>query len=157
MTAICEGLQQLFNTMVVPALLAGGGTIITLICKYSKRFFKNLEVKHELDKVAKTTELKNNILKEIESTVQTVVGSNMGVADDYKSRSSDGKLTDEQSKQLKINAKELILASLPDSITKDDGVLLEVIGGKERLNIIISSMIDKAVYDYNLKKKTKSA
>lgn len=148
---IAEFLQQFFNTILIPAILAGSAYLITLIKKYIKIYADNLEVKFELDNLAKTTEIKNILLNEIRTIVGEVVGSNMHIADDIK-ESNGGHLTDEQSSEIHKTAKDIVIASLPQSLTEQDGVLYNLIGGSERLDIIIDNMISKAVYDYKIKK-----
>lgn len=155
MEVFTEALQQFFSTVLIPAIIAGGAAIIALANKYAKQYLNNLEVKHEVENMAKTTEIKNNILGEIKTIVESVVGSNMALADDFKNGSADGKLTDEQSKTIKTSVKTMVMSSLPDSLTADDGVLLKVIGGKDRLDIIIDNLIERAVYDYKIKKDAK--
>lgn len=149
---IMDALQKVFDTALIPAIMGACAYIIALGKKYAKKWADQMEAKHELDNMAKRSELKNTLLKEIKTIVDSVVGSNMQLAD-AKKMENGGKLTDSQSADIRLAAEEVIMASLPESLTSEDGVLLKVIGGSDRLHIIIDSMIDQAVYDYKLKKK----
>lgn len=153
MDALMATLQNVFDTILGPAIIACIGAVVALGNKYIKQYLKKLDVKHELENMTRENEIKNGIMAEIKSIVVSVVGANMRIADDLKSANSDKMLTNEQSAEIKENVKKLVMASLPDSLTDDDGVLLDVMGGKERLDIIIDSMIEKCVYDYKIKKK----
>lgn len=139
------------NNLLVPAIVAGGTYLIALTKKYAKRYFDGLEVKRELENLAKTTEIKNTILREIETVVSSVVGSNMQIADSIK-KENGGTLTDEQSEKIRTTVKEVIMASLPVSLTDKEGVLMKVVGGQEQLDRIIDNMIEKHVYDYKIRK-----
>lgn len=149
--SITELLQEFFNTILIPAIIAGAAYLLTLIKKYANRYVNSLEVKHELENLAKTAEIKTIILNEIRTIVGEVVGSNMQIADAAK-KDNGGHLTDEQSMKIHKTVKDVVMVSLPQSLTEKDGVLLNVVGGSERLEVIIDNMISKAVYDYKIKK-----
>ena len=49
-----------------------------------KKYLKQLEIKQELDNMAKMQEIKNKLLAEIKTIVDSTVGSNMQIADAMK-------------------------------------------------------------------------
>lgn len=148
---IMDQLQKLFDTALIPAIIGAIMYILTLIKKCVKKYLKQLEIKQELDNMAKMQEIKNKLLVEIKTIVDSTVGSTMQIADAMK-KENGGFLTDNQSIDIKNNVTEIIFASLPCSLTEEDGVLLDVIGGWDRLNTIVASMIDRSVYDYKIKR-----
>lgn len=151
MDVFIKYLQDFFDTALIPAIIGGGAYLLKLIAKYGKQYAKSLEAKHALEQMSKKTEIKNTLLVEIRTIVESIVGSNMQMADAIK-KENGGHLTDEQSVDIKNQVKELITIALPDDLTEEGGVLLDIIGGKKCLDTIISNMIDCAVYDYKLKK-----
>ena len=153
MDIIMKYLQEFFNTALIPAIVAGGAYLLKLITKYAKQYAKSLEVKHALEQMAKKTEIKTTLLAEIRTIVESVVSSNMRMADIMK-KENGGHLNDDQSAEIKAKVEKLVMIALPDDLTEDGGVLLDIIGGKDCLNAIVSNMIDGTVYDYKLKKKS---
>lgn len=153
---IMDTLQKFFDTALIPAIIGAGAYLLALVKKYAKKAMKQVEIKHEIENMAKMQEIKNKLLSEIKTIVDSTVGSNMQIADALK-KENGGFLTDEQSAHIKNNVTDIIFASLPQSLTEEDGVLLDVIGGWDRLNTIIASMIDRAVYDYKIKRIEKKS
>lgn len=144
-------LSTIMSSLVIPIILAFCGGIVYLVKKYVDRITTSIEAKNEIEKVTTTNKLKQQLLDEIEKVVNTAVATNMPKADKYKE--GGNKLTEDQIKELNESARNLALAMLPNSITEENGFLLGVIGTKEKLNVLIDSYIEKATYDYKLKKK----
>ena len=65
-----------------------------------------------------------------------------------KEDSNGEHLTDEQAAELRKSAYNFVMNTLPPSLKEDDGILLEIIGGKDTLDALIRSMNDKYVYEY---------
>lgn len=144
-------ISTVMSNLTIPIILAFCGGIVYLVKKFIDRIVNSIEAKNEIEKVATTNKLKQQLLDEIEKTVITAVATNMPKADRYKE--GGNKLTEEQIKELNVSARNLTIAMLPNSITEENGFLLGIIGTKEKLNILIDSYIEKATYDYKLKKK----
>lgn len=145
--------STIMSSLILPIILAFCGGIVFLIKRYVDKITKSITTKNELEAMGKANELKQQLLAEVEKTANTAVANNMPKADKYKEESDNGKLTDEQQKELKKAAHDLTYAMLPNSMTEKDGYLLNVIGNKEKLDILIDSYIEKATYDYKFKKK----
>lgn len=148
-----EFIKVVTDNILTPAILIIASAVIIIVKNYAKKISDSIVTKNEIDALEKTQAAKEKILKEVASAVEAAVGSNMQTANDIKA--SGNKLTDEQSDELKNNAKKIALASLPTSITDEDGSLMKIIGGKEKLDIIIDSYIEKYVYEYQVKEGKK--
>lgn len=148
-----EFIKVVTDNILTPAILIIASAVIIIVKNYAKKISDSIVTKNEIDALEKIQAAKEKILKEVASAVEAAVGSNMQTANDIKA--SGNKLTDEQSDELKNNAKKIALASLPTSITDEDGSLMKIIGGKEKLDIIIDSYIEKYVYEYQVKEGKK--
>lgn len=148
-----EFIKVVTDNILTPAILIIASAVIIIVKNYAKKISDSIVTKNEIDALEKTQAAKEKILKEVASAVEAAVGSNMQTANDIKA--SGNKLTDEQSDELKNNAKKIALASLPTSITDEDGSLMKIIGGKEKLDTIIDSYIEKYVYEYQVKEGKK--
>lgn len=146
-------MQDTTKTVLIPAVTVIGGAVLLLIKKYVKNYLEKLQAKAEIEQLAKMNELRNSLLEQIETIVRSFVGSNMQLAKEMKNASADGRLTDEQADELRATAKTLIWASLPTSLVEEDGVLMKMIGGKDKLEIIIKGFMEKCVYEYNSSNK----
>lgn len=137
--------------IIVPIIAAIGVAIVVVIKHRADKIAKSVVAKNELDEMGKKNTIRKDIISSLSTVVEAAVGSNMQLADAMK-KSGNG-LTPEQVAELNRTAKELVLNSLPPSLTNDDGVLLEIIGGRDRLDAIITSMMEKYVYEYKLRPK----
>lgn len=137
--------------LLLPVLMSTGSYLFIMAKKYISRIVKSIEAKNDLDSMVKLNEMKSLLLKEIGIAVDSAVGSNMQIADKMKEMNENHKLTDEQVKELGDTAKKLIMDSLPDTLTKEDGSLMNIIGGSDKLNSIIDGMLEKYVYEYKLR------
>lgn len=145
--------STIMSSLILPIILAFCGGIVFIIKRYVDKITKSITTKNEIEGMTKANELKQQLLVEVEKTVNTAVANNMPKADKYKELNNDNKLTAEQIEELKKSAHDLTYAMLPNSMTEKDGYLLDIIGNKEKLDILIYSYIEKATYDYKLKKK----
>lgn len=143
---VAEGIG---NYLVIPFIALIGGAIILLIKQQVDRAVKSFVAKNEIANMEKKNAIRLQLTKTIEEHVEAAVASNMQLADEMKK--SGQKLEEYQIMQLNESAKTLVLNSLPPSLTEEDGVLLEIIGGRDRLDAIISSMMEKYVYQYKAK------
>ena len=106
--------------------------------------------KNAMSDLEKETAVRKKLLDTIESCVEAAVGSNMQLADSMK---EDGNsLTEEQIAKLNKNVKTLVYSSLPSSLTEEDGTLMKIIGGPDKLEALIDAMMEKYVYEYKIKK-----
>ena len=147
-----EILQLLIDNLAVPILIAIGGGLALIASKWIEKIGNSITLKNEIDSIGKRTKARKDILDSLAPMVESAVASNMQLADTMRKR--NGKLTEEDAAELNRSAQELIMHTLPTSLTEDDGVLLEIIGGREQLEATINVMIEKYVYEYKLKSST---
>lgn len=145
-TDVISSIISITKGILEPLVLTCVGWLSVYITKCIKRYMDGIEAKNELNNMNKVNEMRSSLLKEIELNVRAAVGSNMQIANKMKSHGK--KLTNEQINELQKTVKTLVMDSLPESLTTEDGVLLKIIGGKNRLDIIINNMLETAVYEY---------
>ena len=144
-----EIISTIMDNLIVPGILVIAGVLITIIQKFLTRIAKSIEIRDEMATIEKQVSIRNKLIEILNDIVKTAVANNMQLADEWK---KDGhKLSEEQQKQLKETAVSLVYAALPSNL-KDNGPLLEIIGGKDILNILIESLIEKFVYEYKIAK-----
>lgn len=139
--------SSVFDNMGVPILALFGGAIVVLLQKFGNKITKSIDAKNEIASLNKQSATRIQLLSELKVFVEAAVASNMQLAEKMKA-AQGGQLTDEQGAELQAAAKELVYKVLPPSLTEDDGVLLEVIGGRGRLDAIIDNLIEQYVYEY---------
>lgn len=144
--------QAILNNLGVPILLALGTGIGVLVTKWTEKIGKSIMIKNEIDGIETRTKTRKEILESLAPVVESAVASNMDMA--RKMKEATGYLSEEQIAQLNESACQLIMNTLPDSLTKPDGVLLDIVGGEEQLKASIKLMIERYVYEYKNKYKT---
>ena len=148
--------SSVFDYMAVLFLVLFGGAIVTLLQKFGNKITKSIDAKNEIAALNKQSATRIQLLEELKVFVEAAVASNMQLAEKMK-EASGGKLDEEQSNELKQAAKDLVYKVLPASLTDDDGVLLEVIGGRGRLDAIIDNLIEQYVFEYKNPSKKKNS
>lgn len=144
-------MNGLLEHIAIPIIIVIGGAICVIVKHYADKITKSIVAKNEISELEKKNTVRKDLLSTLNTLVEAAVGSNMQLADTMKM--SGEKLTQEQITELNRSAKQLIINSLPPSLTSDDGVLMEVIGGREKLDAIIGSLMEKHVYEYKLRPK----
>lgn len=142
-------IQTVIDHLGIPILIAIGGGFAVIASKWTEKIGNSITIKNEIDSIEKRTKARKSILETLEPAVQAAVASNMQLADTI--RQNKGKLTQDDIVMLNNSAKELIMNTLPKSLTDEDGVLLDIIGGKAQLDAAIKVMIEKYVYEYKIK------
>lgn len=142
--------NAIFDNIAIPILAAFGGIIVYLIKSFADRITKSIVAKNEAASMEKVFETKSYIIKEIDGIVAAAVASNMQIAEDMKKAGQ--KLTEEQIEQLQNSAKELVLNSLPASLTEESGSMIQIVGGQDKLYSLINALMEKYVYEYKLKR-----
>lgn len=140
----------IMDHIIVPIIIALGAALL-LICKNRfDKISKSIVAKNELADMQKKTNIRKDLMEQIAINVEAAVASNMQIADGMKAGGKS--LTEEQVKSLNESAKQLVINALPSSMTEDDGVLLEILGGRAKLDAMIDAMMEKYVYEYKVKK-----
>ena len=142
-------IQTIIDNLAAPILIAIGGAIALLINKWADKIGNSVTVKNEIESIEKRMKTRKDILDTLAPTVEAAVASNMQLANTVKER--NGKLSEEDVLMLNESAKKLVFNTLPKSLTEEDGVLLDIIGGPEQLDAAITVMIERYVYEYKLK------
>ena len=154
MDAIGTFFQLILDNLAVPILFAIGGGIAVWIGKWTDKVGNSIMVKNEIESIEKRTKARKDILEALRPAVESAVASNMQLADTMKEK--NGYLSDDDIKMLNDTATELVLNTLPESLTSENGELLKIVGGKAQLDAAIKVMIEQYVYEYKLKSKNLS-
>lgn len=149
-----QWINALFENLAIPIIAAIGIIVVNVVKSFGKKITDSIVAKNEAESLEKVFAVKSYVIQEISTIVEAAVASNMQIAEDMKKAGQ--KLTEEQQYQLQQSAKELVLNSLPASLTQEDGSMIQIIGGQEKLDALISAMMEKSVYEYKIKKSTKN-
>lgn len=141
----------IWDHVMIPIIIAIGVALAFVVKHYADKVSKSIVAKNEISAMEKQSSVRKELLTTLSTIVEAAVGSNMQIANTMKA--SGQKLTPEQISELNQSAKKLVINSLPPSLTNENGVLLEIIGGKEKLDAVIDSMMEKYVYEYKIKAK----
>lgn len=141
--------QVILDNLAVPILIAIGGGLTVIATKWTDKIGNSITIKNEIESIEKRMKARKDILDTLRPTVEAAVATNMQLAD--KLRQQNGKLSEEDAVELNRSAQELVMSTLPNSLTDDDGILLDIIGGKSQLEAAIKVMIEQYVYEYKLK------
>ena len=142
-------MHAVMDNIITPVLVVIGSAILMVVRSYVKRIRDSIIAKNEMVSLDSLTRIKNNLLEEIETIVKAAVFTNMNLANAMKIGGK--KLTDTEVEMLQQSTKSLVYQTLPTTLTEDNGVMLEVIGGKDRLDGIINNFIEKSVIDAKAK------
>lgn len=147
-------ITSIVDNVLLPVLLVVGSTVLLVVKSYVNKITKSIIAKNELDALERTNSVNNHLINEISIIVESAVASNMQLAESMKENNENG-LSDDQIKELNESTLRLINNALPPSLLDDNSPLLEIIGGRERLNSIIKNMIEQYVYEYKVKRSKK--
>ncbi len=149
-----QWVSAIFDNIGIPILAAFGAIIVGLINSFAKKITASIVAKNDAESLEKVFATKSYVIQEIDKIVEAAVASNMQIAEDMKRAGQ--KLSEEQITQLQESAKELVLNSLPASLTEESGSMIQVIGGQDKLYALISALLEKHVYEYKIKKYNKT-
>lgn len=142
------------NLMVPVIVIIAGGLIAIFQPKINKLVQKHL-AKEDMKEINEENTIRKDLIALIDSQVQSAVAANMSLAN-YIRRENNGNIPDEEGKKLAENAKQLVMNSLPVSLTDKDGNLNKILGGTDRLEAIIETSLKKYVYEYKFKQQEAS-
>lgn len=140
--------SYVLDHIFVPVMVVLGAALVIVVKHYADKIAKSIVAKNELSAMSKENTVRNDIIKTVDEMVKAAVASNMDIT--KKLKENGHKLTDEEIAELNETAKCLVLNTLPPSLTNDDGILLEIVGGKDKLDSMIKNMIDKYAYEYKM-------
>lgn len=141
--------KTIVDNILLPILVVIGSSLLVIVKSYAQKITESVIAKNEIVSLGNISLIKNNLLSEISTIVQAAVCSHMTLAEGLK---SDGtKLSYSDVIMLQNSAKQLIYQSLPSSLTDENGAMLKIIGGKDKLDAIISGVIEHAVIEVKSK------
>lgn len=137
------------NNILIPALVIIGSTILVIIRSYAEKIMKSVTVKNQIECLELETRTRNNIYEEIDDIVGGAVAANMKLAEEMKKAAAEKgrELLQSEIAMLNNAARELIYNALPDSLTREGGILHTLIGGGDKLRTIIDDCIEKHVIE----------
>jgi hypothetical protein len=150
-----EILQLLKDQLLLPIITILIGTMVYFVKNFLDQILRSTLAKNEITTLESETKMRNQILKTIDEATKAAVAFNMSMANAMKE--SDGYLSEEEIVQLNESCINLTINSLPPSLTSDDGMLLKLIGDKDKLIALIRSCMEKYVYEYKLLTDGKSS
>lgn len=143
-------MSAVFEHITVPIIILIGGAIIAVLKPYANKITNSLTMKNEMESLEKMTKAKSNLMEQLDKLVESAVASNMQLAD--KMKENGHKLTEDEIAELNRSAKDLVVSSLPIEVLDHEGDLYKLIGGDEKLDKMIMSLMEKHVYIYKLQK-----
>ena len=145
-----EFLPILKDQLLMPIATIIFGLLVYFVKKYTEQISRSILAKNEIVALEAENNMRMQALKIIADSTKSAVAFNMDTANKLK---AEGRyLTEAEITQLNEAAMNLVFNSLPASITEEDGILLKLIGGKEKLIGLIKSYIERYVYEYKLQK-----
>lgn len=145
-----QWISALFDNIAVPLIVAIGGVVVYLFKSFADRITKSIIAKNEAASLEKVFSVKSYVIQQISTIVDAAVASNMQIVDDMKKAGQ--KLTDDQIAQLQQSVKELVINSLPGSLTEESGSMIQIIGGQDKLYALIDALLEKSVYEWKIRK-----
>lgn len=144
-----EFIEMIKQQLVLPLIVTFIGGLVYFGKKYMDQISRSILAKNEMTVLEKESQLRNQVLQTISESTKSAVAYNMETANSIK---AEGRyLTEDEITELNESAMNIVLNSLPPSLTEEDGVLLKLIGNKEKLIALIKSYMEKYVYEYKMK------
>lgn len=143
-------LSVISDQLVGPILVIILASALAIGKSYLNKITDSILTKNDLNKVKDTLDAKSSVLKQIETTVENAVAANMQDADALKA-SGNGKLSDDEKAKLKLNAKTLVMTTLPSELFDENSSVYSMFGGRGNIEAIVESMIES--YVFKLKNK----
>lgn len=139
-------ISTIMDNLVLPAIVGIATAIILIGKRLLERIVKSIEIKNELITLEKRVAIRGELVDILNDNVKAAVAANMSLRNELKENGE--KLTEEQAEKLRKSAYNFVMNTLPPSLKEDDGILLEIIGGKDTLDALIRALNDKYVYEY---------
>ena len=140
-------LEAFADKLIIPIIAVLGTALVVIIQGFTSRIAKSIELNNRLSDIEKEAAIRERLLSILGQAVQSAVGSNMQLAESMK---ESGKLTPEQIKQLQDSAKQRVWNSLPPTLLNEESIT-KILGGRDQINELISTMIEQYVYEYKMK------
>ena len=147
--------NAIMDNLMVPIIVIIAGALIAIFQPKINKIVQKHLAKEDMKELNEENTIRKDLLELIDRQVKSAVAANMSLAN-YIRRENNGDIPDEEGKKLAENAKQLVMNSLPVSLTDKDGNLNKILGGTDRLEAIIETSLKKYVYEYKFKQQEAS-
>lgn len=147
--------NAIMDNLMVPIIVIIAGALIAIFQPKINKIVQKHLAKEDMKEINEENTIRKDLISLIDSQVKSAVAANMSLAN-YIRRENNGDIPDEEGKKLAENAKQLVMNSLPVSLTDKDGNLNKILGGTDRLEAIIETSLKKYVYEYKFKQQEAS-
>ena len=147
--------NAIMDNLMVPVIVIIAGALIAIFQPKINKIVQKHLAKEDMKEINEENTIRKDLISLIDSQVKSAVAANMSLAN-YIRRENNGDIPDEEGKKLAENAKQLVMNSLPVSLTDKDGNLSKILGGTDRLEAIIETSLKKYVYEYKFKQQEAS-
>ena len=147
--------NAIMDNLMVPVIVIIAGALIAIFQPKINKIVQKHLAKEDMKELNEENTIRKDLLELIDRQVKSAVAANMSLAN-YIRRENNGDIPDEEGKKLAENAKQLVMNSLPVSLTDKDGNLNKILGGTDRLEAIIETSLKKYVYEYKFKQQEAS-
>lgn len=147
--------NAIMDNLMVPVIVIIAGALIAIFQPKINKIVQKHLAKEDMKEINEENTIRKDLISLIDSQVKSAVAANMSLAN-YIRRENNGDIPDEEGKKLAENAKQLVMNSLPVSLTDKDGNLNKILGGTDRLEAIIETSLKKYVYEYKFKQQEAS-
>ena len=147
--------NAIMDNLMVPVIVIIAGALIAIFQPKINKIVQKHLAKEDMKEINEENTIRKDLISLIDSQVKSAVAANMSLAN-YIRRENNGDIQDEEGKKLAENAKQLVMNSLPVSLTDKDGNLNKILGGTDRLEAIIETSLKKYVYEYKFKQQEAS-
>lgn len=147
--------NAIMDNLMVPVIVIIAGALIAIFQPKINKLVQKHLAKEDMKEINEENTIRKDLIALIDSQVKSAVAANMSLAN-YIRRENNGDIPDEEGKKLAENAKQLVMNSLPVSLTDEDGNLNKILGGTNRLEAIIEASMRKYVYEYKFKQQEAS-
>ena len=137
--------DSLMDNLVLPIIVCIGSSLLLMAKHYIAKLTNSIIAKNDIQITNSEINTRNAILEEIGTLVQSAVYTTMVAAWKLKKESPDGILTDEEVRELQNRVMNLVIKALPPAYDDPKSSVLELLGGIEKRNTIILSMVEGAV------------
>ena len=138
--------NAIMDNLMVPVIVLIAGALIAIFQPKINKLVQKHLAKEDMKEINEENTIRKDLISLIDSQVKSAVAANMSLAN-YIRRENNGDIPDEEGKKLAENAKQLVMNSLPVSLTDKDGNLNKILGGTDRLEAIIETSLKKYVYE----------
>lgn len=137
--------DSLIDNLVLPIIVCIGSSLLLIVKHYIAKLTNSIIAKNDIQITNSEINTRNAILEEIGTLVQSAVYTTMVAAWKLKKESPDGTLTDDEIRELQNRVMDLVVKALPPAYDDPKSSVLELLGGIEKRNTIILSMVEGAV------------